>query len=375
MVNIYDDCCYNSSREFVRTPIRTDPTYPYLAVTLSRNGRGVGFLDARMPLPLHFLCDLHSSDMIRDIVFLDSSWPFVPRNNHAIATITHDGNCKVTTLDGSITQNFEVGHKTNSLAATPERFDVNANAGYRSSITFGGDFMSIYLPELCASPSSEKVQATRTQNARLSSLIPDYHLNRHIHLRLNQLSSNSLTAAANSLSSTISIHPPIHAAIHSRQHPIQSAHSASIHSHPSTGHASVHPPPPHSGQDHHSYLISSSLSAANGVALIAQQNRRVSGLINTSMLQDRISLLKYGSNGGLLYAVSNSSQNYCVQRFRRYPNDHRLLGELYSHKSEIYDFDVSAWDEFLVTASKDKSVGIKCLGSPNHDTTSISELT
>ena len=67
-MNIYDDCCFSSNnREFVRIPIRTDPTYPYLSVTLSRNGRGVGFLDARMPLPLHFLCDLHSSDMIRDI--------------------------------------------------------------------------------------------------------------------------------------------------------------------------------------------------------------------------------------------------------------------------------------------------------------------
>lgn len=320
-----------------------------------------------MPLPLHFLCDLHSSDLIRDIAVLDSSWPFVPRNTHAVATITVDGNCKITTLDGNILYNFEIGHKTNSLAATPERFDSNASSGYRSSITFAGDFMSIYLPELCASPSSEKVQPTRTQpgHARLSSLIPDYHLNRHIHLRLNQLSSNSLTAAANSLSSTISIHPPIHASIHSHQHPIQSAHSVSIHSHP-----------PHSG--HHNHLISSSLSAANGVALIAQQNRRVSGLINslnTTTLQNRISLLKYGSNGGLLYAASNSSQNYCVQRFRRYPNDHRLLGELYSHKAEIYDVDISAWDEYIVTASKDKSVGIKCLGSPNHDTTNVWELT
>ena len=295
------------------------------------------------------------------IVFLNDSWPFVPRNNHAIATITHDGNCKVTTLDGSIVQNFEVGHKTNSLAATPERFDLLANsAGYRSSITFGGDYLSHYLPEPSASPSAEKVQATRTQNghssSRLSSLnIPDYYLNRQIHFRLNQISST----AAGSLSSTISIHPPIHASIHSHLHPIQSAHSQ-----PS---ASIHPP--------HSHLINSSLSAANSVALVGQANRRVSGLINTAMLQDRISLLKYGSNGGLLYAVTNSNHKHSVQRFRRYPNDHRLLGELYSHKAEIYDIDVSAWDEFVVTASKDQSVGIKCLGSPNHDTTSISELT
>lgn len=37
--------------------------------------------------------------------------------------------------------------------------------------------------------------------------------------------------------------------------------------------------------------------------------------------------------------------------------------------------DISSTDNMIVTASRDKTVGVMCLGSPNHGTTSTSELT
>ena len=82
--------------------------------------------------------------------------------------------------------------------------------------------------------------------------------------------------------------------------------------------------------------------------------------------------LKYTSNGSLLYAGCEGGK---VKRLRRYPNDHKFLDDVIFHKSDVYDLDISLYDEFLVTASKDKSVGILNLGSPSHGWTGYFELT
>lgn len=80
--------------------------------------------------------------------------------------------------------------------------------------------------------------------------------------------------------------------------------------------------------------------------------------------------LKYTSNGYLLYAISSGGQ---VRRYRRLENDHELLGVVYSHDDEILDMDISPNDEYIVTASRDGSVGLMCLGAPSYGWTGYME--
>ncbi|XP_043274005.1 POC1 centriolar protein homolog [Venturia canescens] len=82
--------------------------------------------------------------------------------------------------------------------------------------------------------------------------------------------------------------------------------------------------------------------------------------------------LRYTSNGSTLYSVCD---NGILRRYRRYPDHHEYLGEVYRHKGDIQDLDVSPYDEYIVTASKDRSVGVLLLGSPNHGFTEYIELT
>lgn len=82
--------------------------------------------------------------------------------------------------------------------------------------------------------------------------------------------------------------------------------------------------------------------------------------------------LRYTSNGSQLYTVCD---NGVVRRYRRYPDRHDYLGEVFCHRGDIQDMDISPYDEYIITASKDRSVGILCLGAPNHGSTEYSELT
>jgi len=82
--------------------------------------------------------------------------------------------------------------------------------------------------------------------------------------------------------------------------------------------------------------------------------------------------LRYTSNGSQLYSVCDGG---IVRRYRRYPDHHEYLGEVYHHKGDIQDLDISPYDEYIITASKDRSVGVLRLGAPNHGWTEYSELT
>ena len=91
--------------------------------------------------------------------------------------------------------------------------------------------------------------------------------------------------------------------------------------------------------------------------------------MNTS---SQIHKLKYTFNGSLLYAACDGGK---VKRYRRHADHHQYIGEVVSHKGDVCDLDISPYDEFLVTASKDKSVGVLCLGPPNHGWTGYCQLT
>jgi len=109
------------------------------------------------------------------------------------------------------------------------------------------------------------------------------------------------------------------------------------------------------------------------VSSYAPENGIAENLSKLSHIDDQIIWsLKYTSNGSLLYAGCEGGK---VKRLRRYPNDHKLLDVVMVHKSDVYDLDISMYDEFLVTASKDKTVGVLNLGSPSHGWTGYFELT
>ncbi|XP_012265167.1 uncharacterized protein LOC105691339 isoform X1 [Athalia rosae] len=82
--------------------------------------------------------------------------------------------------------------------------------------------------------------------------------------------------------------------------------------------------------------------------------------------------LRYTSNGSTLYSACDGG---ILRRYRRYPDHHEFLGEVYRHKGDIQDFDLSPYDDYIVTASKDQSVGVLLLGPPNHGFTEYMELT
>ncbi|XP_071444368.1 uncharacterized protein [Hetaerina americana] len=82
--------------------------------------------------------------------------------------------------------------------------------------------------------------------------------------------------------------------------------------------------------------------------------------------------LRYTSNGSLLYSVCEDG---VLRRYRRYPDRHEYLGEVYAHRGDIQDLDISPYDEYVITASRDRSVGVLRLGPPNHGWTEYSELT
>ncbi|PSN29367.1 hypothetical protein C0J52_27415 [Blattella germanica] len=56
--------------------------------------------------------------------------------------------------------------------------------------------------------------------------------------------------------------------------------------------------------------------------------------------------LRYTSNGSQLYSVCDGG---IVRRYRRYPDHHEYLGEVYRHKGDIQDLDISPYDECILS--------------------------
>ncbi|CAB3368969.1 uncharacterized protein LOC135934438 [Cloeon dipterum] len=238
----YDNCAFNGRD---RTGLATDPVCPNMAVSVAVNGKGLTLLDLRMPLPLDFLYDLHSS-VIRDVTFLDSSWPWARGHQSVLLSASGDGTCKVSTFDGRVLHSFEVNHHVNTICPSPETYNDESDDGFNSVIMTGGDIVSTYLPDF-------------------------------------------------------------------------------------------------------------------GVREKLKDNR-----------ETPIWKLRYTSNGGLLYSVGDDG---VLRRYRRFPNHHKYLGPVFKHRQDAQDLDISQYDEYLVTGSKDRSVGILRLGAPSHGCTEYYEVT
>lgn len=96
-----------------------------------------------------------------------------------------------------------------------------------------------------------------------------------------------------------------------------------------------------------------------------------SKLIDFGPSEIPIQRLKYTSNGHLLYTASSKGQ---VARLRRVGDELKFVNNVYSHKDEIIDMDISPTDEYLVTSSRDGTVGLLCLGVPSYGWTGFMEL-
>lgn len=60
--------------------------------------------------------------------------------------------------------------------------------------------------------------------------------------------------------------------------------------------------------------------------------------------------LRYTSNGSTLYSVCDGG---ILRRYRRYPDRHEYLGEVYRHKGDIQDLDISPYDECILFQKMD----------------------
>ncbi|XP_069169465.1 uncharacterized protein [Procambarus clarkii] len=85
----------------------------------------------------------------------------------------------------------------------------------------------------------------------------------------------------------------------------------------------------------------------------------------------RVARMRYTLSGGVLY----TAQGKTVYRYRRYPERHQVVGQVFTHTAPILDLDLSPYNEYLITAGKDNMVGLLHLGAPNHGWTQRCEFT
>lgn len=81
--------------------------------------------------------------------------------------------------------------------------------------------------------------------------------------------------------------------------------------------------------------------------------------------------IKYTSNGSTLFTACDRG---VVRKYRRFPDHHEFIEDLFCHSDAVEDIDISPYDEYLVTASKDQTVGVYRMGPPSHGITEYGEI-
>lgn len=156
----YDNCAYSGKD---RAPLASDPRNPYLAICGCTNGKGLTTFDLRKQQPAHFALNIHSS-LIRDIIYLDESWPFGGGHQHSrVVSLSLDGVCKIRTIDDRELHVIDVKHRSNCVTATPDIYSVSDEEGFESIMMIGGDNLSGYMP---GSPGQESRLLTYGPNER-----------------------------------------------------------------------------------------------------------------------------------------------------------------------------------------------------------------
>ncbi|KAK7066262.1 hypothetical protein SK128_008406 [Halocaridina rubra] len=78
----------------------------------------------------------------------------------------------------------------------------------------------------------------------------------------------------------------------------------------------------------------------------------------------------FPSNNGLFFPTGKM-----VTRYRRYPDRHQHDGSIFTHAAPVLDLDISPYNEYLVSAAHDNTIGLHRLGSPSHGWTQYCEFT
>jgi WD40 repeat protein len=138
----YDNCAY-SGRD--RAPLASDPENPNMAICGCTNGKGIITFDLRKQQPAHFALNVHAS-LIKDIIYLNSSWPYGDNHQATVVSLSCDGVCKIRTVDDRVLDVFDVKHRSSCVAATPDDYCMYAQEGFESMLMIGGDCLSEYLP-------------------------------------------------------------------------------------------------------------------------------------------------------------------------------------------------------------------------------------
>lgn len=167
----YDNCAY-SGRD--RAPLASDPQNPYMAICGCTNGKGLITFDLRKQQPAHFALNVHSS-LIRDIIYLDQSWPFGDSHQSTVVSLSSDGVCKIRTVDDHVLQVFDVKHRANCVTATPSVYSMSNEEDFESIMMIGGDYLSRYRP--LATPR-EKLFTSRPNDRPIHKL--KYTSNGHL---------------------------------------------------------------------------------------------------------------------------------------------------------------------------------------------------
>lgn len=154
LVCSYDNCAYSGES---RAPLASDPRNPYLAICGCTNGKGLIAFDLRKQKPAHFASNIHSS-LIKDVIYLDESWPFGDGHQGTIVSVSLDGVCKVRTMDDRELHVFDVKHQSNCLTATPDVYSPASRLtnppdyydeigdSFESIMMIGGNNLSAYIP-------------------------------------------------------------------------------------------------------------------------------------------------------------------------------------------------------------------------------------
>lgn len=117
-----------------------------MAICCSSNGKGLITFDLRKQQPTHFALNVHAS-LIKDIIYLDRSWPYGDNQQSKVVSLSADGLCKVRTIDDRVLDVFDVKHRSNCVTATPDEYCMYAQEGFESILMVGGeDCLTKILP-------------------------------------------------------------------------------------------------------------------------------------------------------------------------------------------------------------------------------------
>uniref|UniRef100_A0A6G1SEC0 Uncharacterized protein n=1 Tax=Aceria tosichella TaxID=561515 RepID=A0A6G1SEC0_9ACAR len=142
LIHSYENCAYPGRG---RVPLASDPENPNMAICVNTNGKGIILLDMREQQPAKFSLDLHST-LIKDIMYLNRSWPYGDNNQPKVVSLSSDGVCKILTIDGITMAHFDVKHRSTCVAATPDEYRMYNQEGFESMLMIGGECLSEYHP-------------------------------------------------------------------------------------------------------------------------------------------------------------------------------------------------------------------------------------